>query len=193
MKTSPGGKRHEDNAKYRISGLADPSLLSRHSCTEPPALSDMQQGFFPVPPQTPEVATLPTPILQMLPQRLGEVMPLAQDHQAAWGPAQACLVFPRPRCPSEGRALVTGGWAEGQGGTRAPAGGWGTLLPSLVRLREAAGSGAAWGHSASLTFYYVLPRKAPLGLRSEKQDNSVCDVAGGFGGNVHDAMLGQEK
>lgn len=55
------------------------------------------------------------------------------------------------------------------------------------------GSGAVWGQRASLTFYYVLPGKAPLGLRSEKQHNSVCDVASGFGGNVHDATLGQEK
>lgn len=53
--------------------------------------------------------------------------------------------------------------------------------------------GVVWGQGAPLTFYDVLPGKAPLGLRSEKQDNSVCDVASGFGENVYDAMLGQKK
>ena len=42
-----------------------------------------------------------------------------------------------------------------------------------------------------LTFYDVLPGKSPLGLCSEKQDNSVCDVASGFGENVYDATLGK--
>lgn len=48
-----------------------------------------------------------------------------------------------------------------------------------------------WSQSP-LTFYYVLPGKAPLGLRSEKQADSVHDVTSGFGENVYDATLGEK-
>lgn len=44
-----------------------------------------------------------------------------------------------------------------------------------------------------LTFYYVLPGKAPLGLRSEKQADSVRNVASGLGENVYDANVRREK
>lgn len=44
-----------------------------------------------------------------------------------------------------------------------------------------------------LTFDYVFPGEASLGLRSEKQTNRVGDVAVGLGDYIHDMMSGEKQ
>ena len=104
------------------------SLLSLHSCVRiPPAVSDMHpppRGSSPFP-KAPEVDTLPTPILQMWPQGLGEVIcPLSGSPFGTGLQPRPVLSSPRQRCPSEGargpalmpRSLGGGrGWDQSMG------------------------------------------------------------------------------
>lgn len=53
-----------------------------------------------------------------------------------------------------------------------------------------------WGHPKArplLTFYYVLPGKAPLRLGSEKQVTVCAVFQAVFGEDVYDAMLGEKS
>lgn len=59
-----------------------------------------------------------------------------------------------------------------------------------------ASTGGCRGHPKArplLTFYYVLPGKAPLRLGSEKQVTVRAMFQAFFGGNVYDAMLGEKS
>lgn len=61
------------------------------------------------------------------------------------------------------------------------------MLLSFIHVLE-----TPWLESL-LTFNYVLPGKASLGLRSEKQANKVGDVAVGLGDNIYDTMPGKKQ
>lgn len=102
------------------------SLLSLHSCERSPPLCltcILHPGVLPGSPKPPEVDTLPTPILQMWPQGLGEVIcPLSGSPVGTGLQPRPVLSSPRQRCPSEGvrgPALMPRSLGEGEGGTRA--------------------------------------------------------------------------
>lgn len=196
---------------HRISHTAcrtPPSLLSQQSCVQSTGLCWTCPSW--VPPNSPKPqrwALSPHPFYRCCHRGLGKRGPrlrIPTQHRAQprWQP-RPVLSSPRHHCPSEGAwdpALVLRSLGRRRGsGPRARGAlvvGWGHLA---FFTRAPAGGcrgcgGAVGGQSATpLTFYDVLPGKASLRLCSEKQDNSVCDVASGFGENVYDAMLGKKK
>lgn len=121
--------------------------------------------------------------------------PVSTGPSPACNPGLSCLlqdITAHLRAPGV-LLLCCGAWVEGEGQPPSMGcigGGVGT--PGFLhwctcrRMRGCGGPCAA--RAPPLTFYDVLPGKASLGLCSEKQDNSVCDVASGFGENVYDAM-----
>lgn len=163
-------------------------------------------------PVTPEAGVIPLHITDAATDAWGNNVPCSRSpsgHKAQPGskPRPVCI-FPGSREP---HPLIPPPLSrDPEGPPRVSLGGPGFGLSLELQACSMDGAGAqwflhfcihsrmprVWGHPRAcpvLTFYYVLPGKAPLRLGSEKQATVCAMFQAVFGENVYDAMLGEKS
>lgn len=163
-------------------------------------------------PVTPEVGIIPLRLTDAAIEVWGNNVPCSRSpsgHRAQprLKPRPVC-VFPGSREPHPLLPLPLS--RDPEGPPRVSLGGPGFGLSLELQACSMDGAGAqwflhfcihrrmprVWGHPKArplLTFYYVLPGKAPLRLGSEKQVTVCAVFQAVFGEDVYDAMLGEKS